>query len=244
MQSRFETLALPDVRTVQADGLNDDCWFVILAGSVQVEAAGGGTDPGPPFGPGDCFGERALSGRPGLPVAETRAATEFMVRRREAFLRPLDGAGVQTHASHPPRPNRSYPWVGQREAADCGVAALAMIARFHGLTVDGPGLRQAVRVGPRGASLLELRRAATELGFRSHAVRVGPDQLSQVGLPAITHYADGHYVVLYALGPQGVVVGDPAAGVRTLPPRRSGSRGRGSASCSSVAVDPPQTSDW
>ena len=41
------------------------------------------------------------------------------------------------------------------------------------------------------------------------------DRLGQVGLPAVAHLSDGHYVVLHELGPGGVVVGDPATGVAT-----------------------------
>ena len=41
------------------------------------------------------------------------------------------------------------------------------------------------------------------------------DRLGQVGLPAVAHLSDGHYVVLHELGPGGVVVGDPATGIVT-----------------------------
>jgi ATP-binding cassette subfamily B protein RaxB len=107
--------------------------------------------------------------------------------------------------------------VSQEEATDCGVAALAMVARFHGQSVSLAGLRQGIRLGPRGASLLELQRGAAALGFRCRAVRVGVEQLASVRLPALAHLADEHYVVVYALEHGGVVVGDPATGVVTLP---------------------------
>jgi ABC-type bacteriocin/lantibiotic exporter with double-glycine peptidase domain len=37
-------------------------------------------------------------------------------------------------------------------------------------------------------------------------------------LPAVAHLRDGHYVVLYALTSESVVVGDPSTGVVTVSP--------------------------
>jgi ABC-type bacteriocin/lantibiotic exporter with double-glycine peptidase domain len=47
-------------------------------------------------------------------------------------------------------------------------------------------------------------------------VRIGAEQLADAVLPAVAHLAEGHYVVIYERGRDGVVVGDPAAGVLTL----------------------------
>ena len=62
-------------------------------------------------------------------------------------------------------------------------------------------------------SLQQLRRLAAEIGLPCQAVRVPVGRLGQVRLPAVAHLSDGHYVVLHELGPGGVVVGDPAAGI-------------------------------
>ena len=47
-------------------------------------------------------------------------------------------------------------------------------------------------------------------------IRVGSEQLAEVALPAIAHFANDHYVVLHA-APEGRVVGDPAGAMRTIP---------------------------
>src|SRR5262245_39563765 len=71
---RFETARFTAGQAIQADGLSADCWFVILKGLVRVGGA-----PGEPPTPselrraGDCFGEGALVGREGLPLAEAQA---------------------------------------------------------------------------------------------------------------------------------------------------------------------------
>ena len=113
------------------------------------------------------------------------------------------------------RVRQPFVWVAQQEAADCGVAALAMVVRFHGREVSFAELRQATRVGPCGSSLHDLQQAATTLGFHCPAVQIGPEQLVRVTLPAIAHLAAGHYVVLYDWNPTEAVVGDPARGIVT-----------------------------
>jgi ABC-type bacteriocin/lantibiotic exporter with double-glycine peptidase domain len=60
-----------------------------------------------------------------------------------------------------------------------------------------------------------LTRVATTLGFPARAVRVSPEALPALPLPAIALLAEGHYVVLYEWGPS-LRVGDPARGVLAL----------------------------
>jgi hypothetical protein len=217
---RFESVSFQAARAVQAEGLADECWFVIESGQVALHACPDDPSSDPVLlGPGDGFGARALLGR-ALPLAVALADTDCLSLPRAAFYGPLDGgASASQQTSHkqvgpPPRP---LVWVGQQEAADCGVAALVMVARYRGLVVSPEGLRRRLPVGPAGVSLLALQDAASSLGFRSRAVRLGFEQLAGVRLPAIAHLRDGHYVVLYARAPDGVVAGDPAAGIRTLP---------------------------
>ena len=144
-----------------------------------------------------------MLGRAGLPVAVARGEVRSLSLSRADFAR-TSGAGgqpsIQTVNSQLGR-RKSYPWVGQQEAGDCGVAALAMVARCHGRPVDVERIRRLTDVSERGASLLALLRAATELGLPCHAVRVDPLRLEEVALPAVAHLSEGHYVVVYATGP-------------------------------------------
>lgn len=113
----------------------------------------------------------------------------------------------------------SYPWVGQQDAIDCGVAALAMLARYHGLDVSLAVLRQGIYLGPQGATLRQLLQAATTLGFAGRGVHVGTAPMPELTLPAIAHLIGGHYVVLYVHGSDQVVIGDPASCVLVVSAR-------------------------
>jgi hypothetical protein len=218
--NRLRPMAFRALRTIQADGLSDDCWYVVESGQVCLHSPD--DNPAVPpreLGPGDCFGERALQGSPGLSVAVTLSATRCLCLPREAFGPGSDQArnpDEQTICPQLSSVHKAYVWVGQQAAADCGLASLAMVARYHGLAASVEGLRQGIAVGEQGLSLLELQRAAAGLGLRCLPVRVSPEQFAQVTLPAVAHFQGGHYVVLYEFGVRGAVIGDPAAGIVRL----------------------------
>lgn len=202
-------------RTVQADGLASDRWFFIEKGRIGVQVGGGRPCV---LSKGDCFGERTLAGQPNLPVAVALTDVRCRSLTRERFsLSENDapnhiGRGI---AQAPLAVTKGYPWVGQQEVADCGLAALAMIARTHGLDVTPGELRRHASPGKTGLTLLDLCRVSGTLGIASQGVRIDSDQLGHVTLPAIAHWAE-HFVVLYKYGPSEIVVGDPAAGVLCL----------------------------
>ena len=107
-----------------------------------------------------------------------------------------------------------------------------MIARFHGrlLTVDQ--LRERLRPGEQGVSLMELHRLAEGVGMPCTAVHIDPQQWSQVRLPALVHWKEGHFVVLFHREATGVRVGDPATGLLTQTLGSFRERCSGRASCS------------
>ncbi len=63
------------------------------------------------------------------------------------------------------------PIVLQAEAAECGLACLAMVARAHGLETDLPTLRQRFSLSLKGVTLVEMVRMADALQFNSRALR-------------------------------------------------------------------------
>lgn len=102
------------------------------------------------------------------------------------------------------------------EAAECGLACMAMLARYHGHDVDLNGLRQRFSLSLAGASLRSLMGIADQLGFSTRALRAEVGALGKVSLPAIIHWDLNHFVVLKSIGRKTAVVHDPALGARTL----------------------------
>ena len=104
----------------------------------------------------------------------------------------------------------------QTEAAECGLAALAMIANHHGHRVTLSGLRQLFPTSIKGMTLEQLMRIASELELAPRAVRLELDELDQLQKPAILHWDLNHFVVIESANSRGVTILDPAIGRRRI----------------------------
>jgi ATP-binding cassette subfamily B protein RaxB len=109
------------------------------------------------------------------------------------------------------------PSVLQTEAAECGLAALAMIARFHGHDLDLPGLRQRFSTSLKGANLARVMGVAGELGFDARPLRLELDELPQLKTPCVLHWNLNHFVVLKSVSAREIVIHDPARGICRMP---------------------------
>jgi ATP-binding cassette subfamily B protein RaxB len=108
------------------------------------------------------------------------------------------------------------PVVLQTEAAECGLACLAMVVSAHGLRTDLPTLRQRFSLSIKGVTLADLVRMAESLHLAPRALRAELDELPQLQLPCIVHWDLNHFVVLVSFRRGVAVVHDPARGVRRL----------------------------
>ena len=108
------------------------------------------------------------------------------------------------------------PVLYQSEAAECGLACLAMIAGYFGHAVDVPSLRRRYPVSLRGATLKELMALAGKLEMVCRPVRLELPETRQLRLPCIVHWDLSHFVVLRKVGRRSVVVHDPAHGARRM----------------------------
>ena len=112
---------------------------------------------------------------------------------------------------------RRLPVVLQTEAAECGLACLAMIAGYHGHHSDPTALRRRFGFSLKGATLKDLIGVADRIGLASRPVRLELDELGLLRTPCILHWDLNHFVVLKSVGRGGIVIHDPAEGVRKLP---------------------------
>jgi ATP-binding cassette, subfamily B, bacterial CvaB/MchF/RaxB len=108
------------------------------------------------------------------------------------------------------------PMLLQTEAAECGLACLAMVAARHGLVTDLPTLRQRFPLSLKGATLADLTRIAAQMHLTPRALRAELSHLSQLQLPCVLHWELNHFVVLTEVTAKGAVIHDPARGVRRL----------------------------
>lgn len=108
------------------------------------------------------------------------------------------------------------PVIHQTEAAECGLACLAMVASYYGHRIDLNTLRRRHPVSLKGVTLRGLMQVASQMHFACRALRFELDHLRQLHLPAIAHWDMNHFVVVKSATKRGIVINDPAAGQRYL----------------------------
>jgi len=91
-----------------------------------------------------------------------------------------------------------------------------MILRYYGKHVTINRLRDLANVSREGATLHSVAEAAETLGFDTRGIRASYEHLLKVDLPGVAHWEGFHYIVLYEATSTGVVVADPAIGLRKL----------------------------
>jgi ATP-binding cassette subfamily B protein RaxB len=111
---------------------------------------------------------------------------------------------------------RRLPMRLQTEAAECGLACLAMIAGYHGATSDLAELRRRLGISLKGASLKDLIGMADQLGLASRPVRLELQELQLLRTPCILHWDLNHFVVLKRAASDHIIIHDPAVGARRL----------------------------
>jgi ATP-binding cassette subfamily B protein RaxB len=111
---------------------------------------------------------------------------------------------------------QKLPMVFQTEAAECGLACLAMIAGYHGLQIDLPALRHRFSLSMRGATLAHVIRFASALELSGRPLRVELEDLGYLKTPCILHWKMDHFVVLKKVTRKYIFLHDPSIGSRRL----------------------------
>lgn len=107
---------------------------------------------------------------------------------------------------------RRLPLIRQTEAAECGVACLAMISGWHGHHIDLANLRIQFNVSTHGMTFAHLMECAQGLKLSGRAVRVELEELSKLTVPCVLHWDLNHFVVLKRVHSNVIELHDPARG--------------------------------
>ncbi len=115
----------------------------------------------------------------------------------------------------------SFPHYLQPDAMDCGSTCLRIVARYFGKHYNLGTIREMTFQTREGVSLLTLSDAAEKIGFRTQGARLPLSGLGRAPLPAILHWDQNHYVVLYKIRKRKnslwYWISDPAAGQVAMP---------------------------
>ena len=111
-------------------------------------------------------------------------------------------------------------FIPQIDARDCGVAALASIAKFYGSDFSLAHLRELAKTNKEGTTALGIVKAADEMGFETRPVQADKTlfDMSDVPYPFIVHVnKEGklqHYYVVYQTKKDYLIIGDPDPSVK------------------------------
>jgi ABC-type bacteriocin/lantibiotic exporter with double-glycine peptidase domain/CRP-like cAMP-binding protein len=155
--------------------------------------------------PADAAGPETLSAQ------QTRAAGAVYPQQADIAIEEHFDGFVR-----PRRRIRRFPHVMQVDATDAGAASLAMICRYHGRKVSTTLVRDAVNTAVDGTSLLGIGQGAESLGLSVRTAKVSKSRLDTMPLPAILHWENNHWLVVYDVDAEHVRVADPARGCRRL----------------------------
>lgn len=105
----------------------------------------------------------------------------------------------------------------QSEAAECGLACMAMVANYHGHQLDLTTLRNRYSVSFKGANLQQLMLLGNQLGLAGRALKLELEDLGKLKTPCVLHWEMNHFVVLKKVHRGAITILDPAQGERRLP---------------------------
>lgn len=107
------------------------------------------------------------------------------------------------------------PVIIQHDAMQCGIACLAIVARYYGKSYALTDIEKICHATAEGVSMKAIGDAATAMGLRNAVGRTTLATLRNDRLPAILHWDQRHFVVLLESDPRRkkYVVSDPARGI-------------------------------
>ena len=106
-------------------------------------------------------------------------------------------------------------FIPQIDARDCGVAALASIAKFYGSDYSLAYLRELAKTNKEGTTALGIVKAAKEMSFETRAIQADMSlfEMEDIPYPFIVHVnKEGklqHYYVVYKNIKDHLIIGDP-----------------------------------
>lgn len=102
----------------------------------------------------------------------------------------------------------------QLEYSDCGITCIRIIAKYYGKDIPHRVLRSLSDSSRIGISLNDIVKCTKAIGFDTASVLVNAEEIYRMPLPAILHWEQNHYVVLYKIDKNRgkFYVADPAQG--------------------------------
>ncbi|MCR5492892.1 MAG: peptide cleavage/export ABC transporter [Streptococcus sp.] len=115
-----------------------------------------------------------------------------------------------------------YKYVSQIDMRDCGVAALASVAKHYGSHFSLAHLRELAKTSKEGTTALGIVEAAKKIGFETRAIQANMElfEMPDIPYPCIVHVNKQgklqHYYVIYKVKKDSLIIGDPDPSVGVI----------------------------
>lgn len=108
----------------------------------------------------------------------------------------------------------NYPFAKQLDGKDCGPACIRMVAQYYGKNIDSASARSLCNHYRNGTTLFTISQAAKSIGFSTLGVKITKEQLLSLrnNTPFIALWNKNHFIVVWKITENKVIVGDPAIG--------------------------------
>ena len=108
---------------------------------------------------------------------------------------------------------REFPIIIQETLMQCGPICIQMIGKYYGKDLDVKQLERVSKMDETGTSLFGLGEAANSVGLENISVKIPFTALVEdAPLPAIVHWNQNHFVVVYRATKRKIYVADPEKG--------------------------------
>lgn len=108
----------------------------------------------------------------------------------------------------------NYPCFIQKDSKDCGPACLKNVAKYYGKNIPLSYLREVCYTQRTGTTMLGLSEGADTIGFNSVCMALSWKQFSaKIPLPCIIHWNNDHFVVVYSVTEERIIIADPGYGI-------------------------------
>lgn len=112
----------------------------------------------------------------------------------------------------------NFPVYIQRNSSDCGIQCLRMVLAYYKLPHAYALVSKYLSFDSFGTNFKSIKLAAEHLGLEVLPVKVTYSELIKLSpLPAILHWNQDHFVILYKISADFAWIVDPANGIKKLP---------------------------
>ncbi|NHN24538.1 hypothetical protein FIA58_002515 [Flavobacterium jejuense] len=113
--------------------------------------------------------------------------------------------------------SKDFPFYKQKTTQECGPTCLKMIFEYYGDKISLDSINILSKLDSiEGTNLLNLCDTAETLRYRTLAIKIDFEKFKEAPLPAILHWNNNHFVVVYKIENDSISIADPAVGLYNL----------------------------